>query len=66
MDNMILYVKEYGKIKEAKIKLAPLTLFVGDNNSGKSYLSSLIWGLYNIGTIRLFSNVCKLGTEDEC
>lgn len=66
MDNIILYVKEYGKIKEAKIKLAPLTLFVGDNNSGKSYLSSLIWGLYNIGTVRLFSNVCKLGTEAEC
>ena len=63
MNDLVLCVKDYGKIKEAKIKLAPLTLFVGDNNSGKSYLSSLIWGLYNIGADRLFSNIGKLGIE---
>ena len=63
MDDLILCVKDYGKIKEARIKLAPLTLFVGDNNSGKSYLSSLIWGIYNIGASRLFSNIGQLNTE---
>lgn len=62
---MIIHVKDYGKIKEAKIKLAPLTLFVGDNNSGKSYLSSLIWGLNNIGTRRLFDNIGKLETTSD-
>lgn len=31
-----LKVKGYGKIKSAEIEIAPLTLFVGDNNSGKS------------------------------
>ncbi|OKZ81794.1 MAG: hypothetical protein BHW08_01305 [Clostridium sp. CAG:12237_41] len=62
---MIIHVKDYGKIKEAKIKLAPLTLFVGDNNSGKSYLTSLIWGLYNIGTRRLFGEVGRLETRAE-
>lgn len=40
-----LHVKNFGKIKEAEIELAPFTLFIGDNNSGKSYLLNLIWGL---------------------
>jgi len=40
-----LYVKDFGKIKEAEVELAPFTLFIGDNNSGKSYLLNLIWGL---------------------
>lgn len=39
-----LKVWEYGKIKQAEIEVAPLTFFVGDNNSGKSYLMSLLWG----------------------
>ena len=40
-----LIVDHYGKIEHAKVTVAPLTLFVGDNNSGKSYLLSLIWAL---------------------
>ena len=40
-----LYVKNFAKIKEAEIELAPFTLFVGDNNSGKTYLSTLVYGL---------------------
>ena len=38
-----LIVENYGKIERAEIEVTPLTLFVGDNNSGKSYLLSLIW-----------------------
>ena len=40
-----LHVKNFAKIKEAKIELSPFTLFIGDNNSGKSYLMTLIYGL---------------------
>ena len=40
-----IYVKNFAKIKEAEIELSPFTLFVGDNNSGKTYLSTLIYGL---------------------
>ncbi|MDR0327623.1 MAG: ATP-binding protein [Planctomycetaceae bacterium] len=40
-----MHVTNFAGIREADIELAPLTLFVGDNNSGKTYLSSLIWGL---------------------
>lgn len=43
-----LHVKGLGKIKETSITVAPLTLFVGDNNSGKSYLMELLYTLLNI------------------
>ena len=59
-----LIVENYGKIKSAEIEVAPLTLFVGDNNSGKSYLMSLLWGIEKYGVEALigrkFSN-----TDDE-
>lgn len=48
-----LYVKNFGKIEEANIEVKPLTLLVGDNNSGKSYLMSLIWGLHTSNSIRM-------------
>ena len=40
-----LIIKNFGKIKEAEIELADFILFIGDNNSGKSYLMTLIYGL---------------------
>lgn len=55
----ILKVYEYGKIESAEIEMAPLTLFVGDNNSGKSYLMSMLWGIQNFGISGL------LGREEE-
>lgn len=42
-----LIVENYGKIEKAELEVSPLTLFVGDNNSGKSYLLSLIWTLFS-------------------
>lgn len=41
-----LIIEKFGKIEHADIQMAPFTLFVGDNNSGKSYLLSLLWGIY--------------------
>ena len=49
MTSWKLIVEDFGKIKSAEVEVAPLTLFVGDNNSGKSYLLSLIWGIRNLG-----------------
>lgn len=40
-----LHVEGLGKIREADVEIHPLMLFVGDNDSGKSYLASLLWGL---------------------
>ncbi|MDR2168708.1 MAG: ATP-binding protein [Planctomycetaceae bacterium] len=42
-----IHIEDFVQIRKADIELAPLTLFVGDNNSGKSYLASLIWGVLN-------------------
>lgn len=55
-----LKVSGYGKIEKAEIEEAPLTLFVGDNNSGKSYLMSLLWGIRNFGVRALLE-----GHEEE-
>lgn len=42
-----LQVEGFGPIAKAHIKLAPLVIICGKNNTGKSYLSSLIWGVAN-------------------
>ena len=58
-----LIVEDFGKIKFAEIEVAPLTLFVGDNNSGKSYLLSLIWGIRNLGA-EVFLNNTEMKKEE--
>lgn len=45
MNRWTVHVTDFGKIEKADIEVAPLTLFVGDNNSGKSYMMTLIYGL---------------------
>ncbi|EYF08330.1 Hypothetical protein CAP_6091 [Chondromyces apiculatus DSM 436] len=34
-----------GRIERAAVDIHPLMLLVGPNNTGKSYLASLLWGL---------------------
>jgi len=46
-----LSVKNFGPIHKGKIQLRPLTVFVGQSNTGKSYLATLIYSLH-----RYFSN----------
>ncbi len=38
-------VEDFAKIRHAELEIKPMMMFVGDNNSGKSYLMSLLWGL---------------------
>ncbi len=47
MNTWTMHVEKFGKIRNADIEVAPMTLFVGDNNSGKSYIMTLIYGLIN-------------------
>lgn len=56
-----LILKKFGKIKKAEIELSPFLLFIGDNNSGKSYLMTLIYGL-----IKYYDEIEKIlfGNED--
>ena len=41
-----LEVSDFGPIREAKIDLRPMTVFVGPSNTGKSYLAILIYALH--------------------
>lgn len=45
-----LAIHNFGPIKQANIKVRPLTILIGPNNSGKSYTATLIYSL-----IRTFS-----------
>lgn len=58
-----LHVKNMGKVVEADIQIAPLICFVGDNNSGKSYIMTLLWGLINNGRKELFFDIKASDTE---
>lgn len=55
-----LTLKNFGKIKKAEIELSPFLLFIGDNNSGKSYLMTLIYGL-----IKYYNEIEEILFEDE-
>ena len=70
-----LEVKNFGPIAEAKIHLRPLTVFVGPNNTGKSYLATLIYALHDLllrtvedgkeATSRFFDQLGSLVDESE-
>ena len=44
--NIHIDVKNFGPIEKAKIDLRPLTVFVGESNTGKTYLAALIYALH--------------------
>jgi energy-coupling factor transporter ATP-binding protein EcfA2 len=44
-----LTVEGFGRIERADVEIRPLTLLIGENNSGKSYLATLLWGLVAVG-----------------
>ncbi|MGB8954576.1 MAG: AAA family ATPase [Tumebacillaceae bacterium] len=45
MNQWRLHVENFGKIAKATIDVSPFMIFVGKNNSGKSYLMVLLWGI---------------------
>lgn len=51
-----LNIEKLGKITSAQVEISPFMLFVGDNNSGKSYLMMLISELYNIAFDLMYSS----------
>lgn len=42
---VIVGVSNFGKIKKAEIDISNFTIFVGNNNSGKTYMMQLIYGV---------------------
>ena len=53
--NIDIAVENFGPIEKAEIDLRPLTVFVGESNTGKTYLSALVYALYR--TFEGFSRV---------
>ena len=51
-----LHVENFARIESADIEMAPLMCFIGDNNSGKSYVMALLWGLLYHSWYFLFSD----------
>lgn len=66
---MHLTIKNFGPIKQGKLDLSKrFYVFVGYNNSGKTYISQLLWALFNQKTLRKFANTLsfddlKIGEE---
>ncbi|PYG54730.1 AAA family ATPase [Rhizobium sp. UGM030330-04] len=44
-------VSNLGRVRSASVQLAPLTILVGKNDTGKSYLATLIWALNNLNLL---------------
>ena len=42
-----LHIKNIGKLTEAKIRIGQFTVFAGPNNTGKSYVSKLLYSLFD-------------------
>ena len=42
---LLFGVSNFGKIKHAEVMLGDFTLFVGDNNSGKTFMMQLLYGV---------------------
>lgn len=42
---LLFGVSDFGKIRHAEITLGDFTLFVGDNNSGKTFMMQLLYGV---------------------
>ena len=46
---IIIHITNFGKIEKADIELGKFIVFVGENNSGKTYLMQLIYGFIQKG-----------------
>ena len=55
-ESLQLSVSNFGPIAKAEIDLRPLTVFVGPSNTGKSYLTILVYALH-----KFFSDYTDLG-----
>jgi hypothetical protein len=40
-------VRDFGRVARADIEMAPLVVLMGRNNTGKSYVASLLWAIMN-------------------
>ena len=60
-----LHVENFARIESADIEISPLMCFIGDNNSGKSYIMALLWGIIANGHMFYYdqNNSCMDSSE---
>lgn len=46
MANAVIKVRNFGPIKSGQFELRPLTIFLGQNNTGKTYCALLVYSIY--------------------
>lgn len=46
MSNAVIQIKNFGPVKSGQFELNPLTIFLGLNNTGKSYCALLVYSIY--------------------
>lgn len=46
MTNAVIQVRNFGPIKSGQFELRPLTIFLGLNNTGKTYCALLVYSIY--------------------
>lgn len=69
MENRMKYyigVSEFGKINHAEIEISNFAIFLGNNNSGKTYLMQLLYGvLLNLEQFHFSSDLLNISIRDE-
>ncbi len=53
---MKITVRKLGRIKKAEIELKPLTIFIGPNNTNKTWFTYMIYGIFDYGVLYAFSS----------
>ena len=56
---MKIHVENFGKIEYAEIDISNFSIFVGENNSGKTYLMQLIYGIISSLTSNEFKSYAQ-------
>jgi predicted ATPase len=54
---MKIRFENFGNIKEGEIELKPLTVFIGPNNTGKTYCAYSIYGIFDYTPIYISGNI---------
>ena len=54
--NYDIYIENLGAIKEADMRIAPLTIVAGENGTGKSFVTKMFYSVLNIIILDIFSN----------
>ena len=65
MSNIKIHIIELGPVKDCELTLAPVMLFTGKSNLGKSYVNFLAYYVYNLfSSQRLYDFITNKITVD--